>query len=245
MNEYTDTPQAAAPALSIPQRQPQAAPAVAVYDARARQRLEFDLEDGETTLTVTVEPIPDEVYLKSFDAKAAPRITDGGKSMVVSGSAPLASLFDAVVADIEGIPGEKPADWKEVLDEDQIKAPIMANVVAVSVYDEGFAWGQTSRPVVVESFFNGEIVKARHYLRKKDKDDVREYRNLQKIPLGARGKGLAGGDMVLPAHTEKKAKLYDRMTEREPEGYAGGRVPVWHKAAVVDHIFAAGVSAKK
>lgn len=213
------------------------------YDADAVQRLRFDGIADDLEITAEFQPESDERFIE-FDKKSATRYTSDGTSADLSGRAEaLILLFDDLCTDIEGF-GEKPSDWKAQLDADEHKIPMIAHFVTVSCYAAPFVFGQTERATISERYFNNKIAKCRHFPRKKTVDDVKNFRKLQKIPVGAKSKGLEGGEMVVPGYGEKKGVLYDQMKAKDAEGYAG-RVPLRDKAEVIDFIFSAGVKGKK
>jgi hypothetical protein len=214
-----------------------------LYDADAVQKNKFGGVFNDLQVTATFQPETDERFIE-FDRKSATKYTDGGTSADLSGNADaLAALFNDLVSDVEGFPGEKPQNWKDELDDDQHKIPMIRDFVAVSCYAAPFQWGQTTSAIISERYFNGEIAECRHYLRKKTVDDVKNYRKLQKIPLNGKSKGLNAGDIILPGYAEKKGQIYDKMQLKPAEGYAG-RTPLRDKVAVIDYLFSAGVTKK-
>ena len=215
-----------------------------LYDADAPNTLCFGGLAEDYEVTAVCEPITDERYLE-YDRKASLRIVDNGESADTSGNVEAQiKLFDDAISDVKGIPGEMPNNWKQLLDPDEFKSPMILRFIAVAAYQEPMKWGQAERGVITECWFNNKKLEQRHYLRKKTIDDTKAYRKLQKIPLGSRGKGLESGEIVMHGFAEQKAKLYDKMREKDASGYAS-RIPLWHKVAVIDAIFSAGVTGKK
>jgi hypothetical protein len=214
-----------------------------VYDADAPNELRFGGLVEDIFVFATCEPISDERY-KTYDERSSLRIVDNGENADTSGSiVAQVALFDDVISDIKGIPGEMPENWKAQLDPDEFKVPIIVRFLAAPAYLEPMEWGKTDRAVILEAWFNRQKIITRHFLRKKTIDDVKAYRKLQKIPIGNRGKGLEGGEIAMQGYAAKKGELYDRMKTKEASGYAG-RVPLWHKAAVIDAEFSAGIAGK-
>ncbi len=216
---------------------------VILYDADARQTIAFSGLVEDVEIEADFEPLHDERYAE-YDRKSKFKVVDNGENAYSDNAESLVLLFDDTVSDVRGIPGEKPANWKDELDGDQIKTPMVARFLAVAAYAAPLVWGQTEKSVITEAYFNRETAEGKHFLRKKTVDDVKAYRQMQKIPLGAKTKGLESAEIAMPALAEKKGRIYDKMQLRQAEGYAG-RVPLWHKEKVIDFIFSAGITAKK
>lgn len=215
-----------------------------VYDADADQRIKFDTFDGDDQIVFVFQPITDGRYIE-FAEKSRLKLVDGGENLLSDNSTALVELWNDVITDVEGIEGEKPDNWRDEMDADREKIPSITALLTVAAYTETKrSWGQRDDSVITEAYFNNKPVSQKHFLRKKSLEDVRAYRKFQKIPVGGKGKGLKAGDIIIPSYAGQKAALYDRMQTKEAEGYAG-RVPVWHKIAVIDYIFSAGITQKK
>lgn len=217
-----------------------------VYDATIRRTVLFDafMNDEDRAVEVDIEPITDSIYRSTVEPKDRMRFSDGGTKMSSDVADGYAALFDAVVTDVRGLAGERPENWKEVLDVVQVKVPIVSQLLTVACYKESLSWNQGDSPVISEAYFGSDIVACKHFLRTKTTDDVRKYRSLQKMPINNRNKGLKESDVVIPTFSVLKAQLYDAMTTKPAEGYAAGVVPIWHKVAVVEFLFNAGLTAK-
>lgn len=216
---------------------------VVVYDADAQQRFSF-VVDGDDETTHIFNPISDERYFE-FDQNSRIKLIDDGESIITDNSAALVNLFDDAIVDVEGIEGEKPADWKAEIDADKEKIPSISAYLAVAAFSNNKrSWGQTDSTVLTEAYFNNKTAQQTHFLRKKTVDDVRDFRRFQKIPLATKRKGLKSSELSMPSNGERKAELYDRMQTKPAEGYVG-RVPAWHKIAVIDFLFSSSLTQKK
>lgn len=214
------------------------------YDADANQRIRFTTELEDAEVDFHFSPVTDERYIE-FDRDSRLKLVDNASFLLPENTKALVKLWNDVCFDIEGIEGEKPQNWKEEIDESKEKIPSISDFLAVSAYTEAHrSWGQTDQSVTTEAYFNNRITKQKHFLRKKTIDDIKAYRKFQRIPLGNRSKGLESSEIIFPSFAEDKAALYDRMRIKAAEGYAN-RVPLWHKVAVVDAVFASGLTQKK
>lgn len=214
------------------------------YDANAVQRIAFtaDTESGE--VVYVFNPLTDERYAE-FSRQSKTKIVDEGMSISIENTQALVDLFNDLASDVEGIPGEKPQNWKDYLDDYREKIPAVTSLLTVAAYSPDRVWGAGEPVVHTEAYFNGKAVKQTHHLRKKTVEDVKAERRFRKVPLAAKSKGLESNEITLSKYAIEKGELYDRMKEKEAEGYAGGAVPLWHKEAVIDHVFSAGVNQKK
>lgn len=213
------------------------------YDAGAVQRFLFDEDADDTEIVCVFESLSDERFAE-YSRQSKTKLTDDGTTLSIENEKPLVDLWNDLAADIEGIEGEKPATWKDEIDDYKYKIPSMAKYLAVAAYGAKKVWGQTGTPIYTDSFFNGKITTQTHYLRKANVDDVRAHKRFQRIPLGGKAKGLESSDITISSYAIDKGKLYDQMKEKNAEGYAND-VPLWHKVAVIDFVFAAGITAKK
>lgn len=215
-----------------------------LYDADAVQRYPH-LIDGETETTHIYAPMTDERFFE-YDRAAGLKLVDDGQSILPDNSKALVKLFDDLVTGLENDSrGMPPADWKDQLDADKEKIPSVTTFLAVAAFSEkSGGWGQPDNTVMTESYFNYEITRQKHFLRRKTTEDVRDFSRFKKIPLASKAKGLRASETALPSNAQGKAQLYDRMMLKSAEGYAG-RTPAAHKAAVIDFIFASGLSQKK
>lgn len=215
-----------------------------LYDADVVQRLKFEVDDEYET-THIYSPLEDEKFFE-FDGNSRLKIVDDGKSLLPDNAKASIKLFDFLVSDIENDwEGEKPANWKDEIDADKEKIPSVAYFLTVTAFAETRkSWLQTDNVTFTEAFFNSKITQQKHFLRKKTIEDIREFNRFKKIPLASKSKGLAQSETTVNSNGRGKAALYDKMKIKDAEGYAG-RVPAWHKVAVIDFIFASGLTQKK
>ena len=228
---------------NIEQSAAQTAPATNLYDAQAEQKYTFTA-DEDLEITHIYKPLSDERFFE-FDRNSRLKLVDDGTNVISDNAKALGDLFDDQIIDVLGFEGEKPENWKAELDIDRDKIPSVSFLLTVSAFSEAKrGWGQ-AEGVSTEAWFNGKVTRQKHFLRKKTAEDVRDFRKFQKIPIASKAKGLVSGETVIPSNAKGKADLYDRMMSQPATGYAGSIVPAWHKAAVIDHLFSSGLTAKK
>ena len=212
-----------------------------LYDAEAVQEIEFT--DGEDfTVICSMKPVSDTRYLQ-FAEDSKTQLVDEASAIVVENTKACINLWNDQCSDIQGFNGERPSNWKDLVDEINIKIPTALHYLAVAAIEGDKGTWDASNTIKTESYFGNKILVQKHFLRKRTPDDVKIYRKFQKMPLGKQ-KGLKSSVITLQNFAEQKAKLYDQMCVKDAEGYVS-HVPIWHKIAVIDAEFANSMNAKK
>jgi len=213
------------------------------YDADAKQQIAFDEPFGDGEVVCHYEPLSDERYAR-FTRESKTKLVDGGDSISLENADALSALWDDQVFDIEGIEGKKPENWKIEIDDYKYKIPSMQSFLLVVAYAPKLVWGQTDKAIHTDAYFNGKPATQKHFLRKTTVEDKKAMRRFQRIPLNSKTKGLESADITISSYAVEKGELYDQMKAGDATGYAG-RIPLWHKVAVIDFLMSAGLSQKK
>jgi len=215
-----------------------------LYDADVKQQVAFDEQFDDGEVICHYESLSDERFAQ-FTRESKTKLVDGGESVSIENAQALVDLWNEQVFDIEGIEGEKPINWKDEIDDYKYKIPSMQAFLLVVVHAPKLVWGETDKAVYTDAYFNGVATTQKHFLRKTTIEDKKAMRRFQRIPLGSKSQGLESADITISSYAVEKGNLYDVMKTKYAEGYASGRTPLWHKVAVIDFLFAAGLSQKK
>lgn len=239
------------PPIAVPDLEPAAAPReVLEYDAQGPQKFTFESRDdaGTYRFSHTFAPIGDaaaDALLVQFDNERSIEYLTKGKTTDITPNAAAASirLWAALATSVDGY-GEEgdplPDNWKALTpDEDKILAindllfaeiiePEAENVVAIRRRSWGGA-GST-KTIKLRAYCDGREVETEHVLKAKTAAEVMAY---DRIKAGIR---LTKSGVQLKPQMKQKAELYDRLISAV-KGYAGGLVPLHHKALVISAYF--------
>lgn len=222
--------------------------ASAEYDATERQRIPAILatEDGAARVTLIVDPCAGgktfDQHLREYVRRAAKvRDTETDEEAVLAREeaqfAAAEALFDAVVADIEGLgdEDEKPDDWKGLIGvQEKRNAVDSAILFAQTVEDEKVSgkpsWKSLGNATTrLRCLVNGREVVTRHTLKKADSHAANEFLKLL-------AKASTGGQFRYDTLIFDLAASYD-LHKIGARGYKGGVVPAHHKAQVyISHV---------
>ncbi len=224
------------------------APRPAEFDAGARQRwpMLIAADDGPLVVAFIYDPhapgphgtfdraLREYVRRRSaVPATTTPEEADEARALAQLDAA--AWLFDSFVVDVEGVGAEgeeKPRDWQSYFTPQEKNRTLFENLFDVASLDaEGSPAARSWSALAVSSFrlrapFDGGRVDTRHTLRKGDTAALRAHGWL--LELMADVTASSAVEMVLHFAPEYAA-LYDRL-KVSAGGYAGGVVPVHHKA---------------
>jgi hypothetical protein len=235
-----------------------------LYNADQAQEIPLLIEtgEGETKVGHIISPLADKLLIEFDEARQVAVIGDNRQTGTETHTATAAvGLWEKACLAVRGYgdsDDDLPEDWRELVPvEDKIAVidHILTCVVADSSTDaentarpEGrAAWGANrAKSIRTESYFNDEIVVAAHVLRAKTAQDYVEYERLNRLMFDSARGGLRRKSerlAVFPATMKAKAELYDKLILRA-SGYTK-RVPLHHKAVVVDAYFIAKSDTEK
>jgi hypothetical protein len=231
-----------------------AEPAGVIYDAAAFNRFEYEVrhDDGLKYDTAHVyKPLSDERYLqwiREFKVK--------GNEDDVSEESREASvrLWDDLIVEVENIEYPEGADWKSLIDSQQ-KIESLNEFLAVAIVDDDSkATGKiklgaenATQTFTTEAYFNGEILRQKHVLKKKSFEHEKQYSRIQgkrfkQEPIKGLSKRKPKIEYV--PQDERIGGLYDELFV-SGEGFADGKIPLRFKTTVVHSIFESELDAKK
>jgi hypothetical protein len=224
-----------------------------IFDAEARNRLEFTVREGvkQYETAHVFEPISDDRYIqwqREFKIK--------GNEDNVSEEAREASvrLWDDIIFAVEKVKFPEDTDFRQWIPPLE-KVGAIRDLLAVAISEDieevtdDRVFGNESKTVNVgtESFFNGDIAMQIHVMRPVSLE-------LEKIYSRIKGKQYKqekiGGLRNRKAKIEyvpvddKFGELYDDMFV-SADGFAGGKIPLRFKTTVVHHLFSEKLDQKK
>lgn len=227
--------------------EPETAPAPAVFDSEARQRIPVVVVlDGEQYgVTLIAEPALDATLSayaqKCQQANAAESDEDegAGASQFSAALGAVGWLFDVLMTDVEGMgeEGEEtPAGWRNIFGPQEKATIIDRAIFGIEIVPPAPAkkgkrpkWGAAlvGATTRLRAPFCGELVEVTHTLRRPDAKQAGEFAALHAGTAGM----VRGGD----ANLEKYAAGYDAL-HISHENYKGP-VPLHHRAvAYVAHM---------
>lgn len=221
---------------------------IVIYDAEAVQRI--PVGDG---VCAVVKPYSDKRYLEYRDdfvkavneaLKETKGATNAEEEEIKQALEKDCELCDALLDTLEGYE-DLLADWKESISVEDKQAIIRkATNFVIDEDSEKFSLGKIVVPTAC--YFNGEVARQSHVLRRKSIDDSSRYALLKTKQFKVTpGKKLGEDNLVqVTPQDEAKSALYDAMRERV-EGFANDNVPMRVKILVIDYIFPASIPGKK
>jgi hypothetical protein len=234
------------------------------YDADQNQEIPLlvETEAGEAKVTHVIAPLTDKALHEFDEARQVAVVGDSRQTGTETHTATAAvKLWGQVCLTVLGY-GESdqdlPEDWRELVPVEDKIAVIDHVLTCVAVERESCdgnlparparaVWGaDRSRSIQTESYFNDEIVLTSHTLRAKTAQDYAEYERINRLMFENQRSGLRKKSerlAVFPATMRGKAALYDKVAISS-SGYAE-RVPLHHKAVVIDAYFAAKADTEK
>jgi hypothetical protein len=231
------------------------------YDADQTQEISLliETEADEVKVTHVIAPLSDKLLVEFDEARQVAVVGDNRQTGTETHTAAAAvKLWDKACLTVRGY-GESdedlPEDWRELVPvEDKIAVMdhILTCVIAEKESSDGqsaarAAWGANrARTIQSESYFNDEIVVTGHTLRAKTAQDYAEYERINRLMFENQRSGLRKKTerlAVFPATMRGKAALYDKVV-LSTSGYSD-RVPLHHKAVVIDAYFAARADTEK
>ncbi len=238
-----------------------------LYDADQSQEVPLlvETEAGEVKVVHVIAPFTDKLLAEFDEARQVAVIGDSRQTGTETHTATAAvRLWDKACLTVRGYGDsdeDLPEDWREQVPVED-KIAVMDHILTcVTVEKESpddggasgasdggrAAWGANrSRSVQTESYFNDEIVLTSHTLRAKTAQDYAEYERINRLMFENQRSGLRKKSerlAVFPATMRGKAALYDKVV-LSASSYAG-RVPLHHKAVVIDAYFAARADTEK
>lgn len=226
-------------------------PETVLYDAHAKQRLEFDVTEGNEIFDTAhhYEPLSDErylVFLKSIKAKGNDKEVDDYQLEANT------ALWNDLVKEVENF--EAPADftgeWKTLIGYAE-KRDSLTNFLAVAIVEpetksSGKRQGVVSdtQTITTEAYFNfPNISQQTHTLKKKPEDgdssewqkkyDRIQARRFRQEPT--RGLRRAPKIEYIP-QDEAIGRLYDEMFVSQT-GFKDGVIPLRFKTTVIHYLF--------
>lgn len=218
-----------------------------IYDAAARNRFEFEVEQGGVKYDIApvFGPLSDERYMKwigdiNVRGTQDGETTDDGRDAMVA-------LFDDIIVEVGNIEYPDGADWKSLIDS-SIKVESLNQFLAVAIVEpEGQKGGklrlgelQSNQTLVTECWFNGQIVQQKHLMQPKSLEWEKKYERIQKKRF--REEKIKGLHRRKPTiefvpQDEHIGELYDEMCSVHA-GFVGDVVPLRFKTLVINYIFA-------
>jgi len=236
-----------------------------LYDADQSQEIPLlvETETGEVKVTHVIAPLTDKLLIEFDEARQVAVVGDSRQTGTETNTASAAvKLWDKACLAVRGYGDsdeDLPEDWRELVPVED-KIAVMDHILTcVAIEKEAggdgggarAAWGANrSRSVQTESYFNDEILPAAHTLRAKTAQDYAEYERINRLMFENQRSGLRKKTerlAVFPATMRGKAALYDKVLI-SATGYGtdnGGRVPLHHKAVVIDAYFTARADTEK
>lgn len=223
------------------------------YSAEQTQEisLSIDTEHGSVNISHLLAPLTDRLLIDFDEARQVAVVGDSRQTGTETHTAAAAAkLWDKACLKVRGYgdsDDELPEDWRELVPiEDKIAVidHVLTCVVVEKEIDNATearaAWGvNRSRRIDTESYFNHVIILTSHTLRAKTAQDYAEYERINRLMFENQRSGLRKKSerlAVFPATMRGKAALYDKVVV-SAEGYSD-RVPLHHKAVVIDAYFA-------
>lgn len=211
-----------------------------LYDAQANQRIPF--WSGGVDIAHHYKPLSDDDYI-SYREKLDRADGDSSKVLDI-----LSELWNALVTDVEGYEEPKPDNWKTLIDAGEKDFSISKYLAAAAYEVEKTKRGWKTSDVVsvlLDCYFNGEIVTTKHELKPKTLDLEKRYQKLlEKSWKEKGGRGFKGRNLVFVTDIAGIAALYDEI-KISVSGYVNNDVPIWHKVAVVSYYLGKDIDEKK
>lgn len=219
----------------------------AIYDANATQKIPV----GEGVYAV-VKPYSDErftEYRKDFVKSLNEIMKKGDGANLEEAEIKQAiendcALCDELLDALEGY-ADLPADWKALISaEDKLAIIRKALNFVIDEESEKLSLGQLVVPTAC--YFNGEVARQSHVLRRKTIDDSSRYALLKSKDYKVTPARKFGADkqVEITPQDEGRIALYDDMRQ-SATGFANDKVPSRVKILVIDHIFSTAVDNQK
>lgn len=235
------------------------------YDADQSQEIPLlvETEAGEAKVAHVIAPLTDKLLHEFDEARQVAVVGDSRQTGTETHTATAAvKLWEQACLTVRGYgdsDDDLPEDWRELVPVED-KIAVMDHVLTCVALEKGeresgdgqggparAVWGaDRSRSVRTESYFNDEIVLTSHILRAKTAQDYAEYERINRLMFENQRSGLRKKSerlAVFPATMRGKAALYDKVAISS-SGYAE-RIPLHHKAVVIDAYFAAKADTEK
>jgi hypothetical protein len=234
-----------------------------LYDADQSQEIPLlvETETGEVKVTHVIAPLTDKILIEFDEARQVAVIGDSRQTGTETHTATAAAgLWDKTCLTVRGYGDsdeDLPEDWRELVPVED-KIAVIDHILTCVAVTEGekeecesgtarAAWGANrARTIRTESYFSDEIVLTSHTLRAKTAQDYAEYERINRLMFENHRGGLRKKTerlAVFPATMRGKATLYDKVIVNA-SGYAE-RVPLHHKAVVIDSYFTARADTEK
>ncbi len=224
-------------------KEPTPTPKTIEYDAAAKQRLPFDVDENGTKYDTAhiFDHLTDERFIQFL--KEA-RIKGDAEDVEENELEITVNLWNDLVTEVENIEVEDGADWKSLIDS-QEKADAMERYLAVAIVEEEEkAAGRrklsahTNETVITEAFFNGKPVQQTHRLEKKRDEWKKKYNRIQANRFQPeQTKGLRRSPKIkLVPQDENIGKLYDEQFI-EQTGFVNGNIPLRFKTRVIHYLY--------
>ncbi|HEV7646328.1 MAG TPA: hypothetical protein VGO50_20505 [Pyrinomonadaceae bacterium] len=234
------------------------------YNADQSQEIPLlvETEAGEAKVAHVIAPLTDKLLHEFDEARQVAVVGDSRQTGTETHTATAAvKLWEQACLTVRGY-GESdddlPEDWRELVPVED-KIAVIDHVLTCVALEKSeqescdgtlparAAWGaDRSRSIQTESYFNDEIVLTSHTLRAKTAQDYAEYERINRLMFENQRSGLRKKSerlAVFPATMRGKAALYDKVA-MSASGYAE-RIPLHHKAVVIDAYFAAKADTEK
>ena len=221
------------------------------YDAAAKNRFEFEIEQGgeKYDIAQVFKPLTDERYMKWLRDL---NVSSKGDEVSENSRQATADLWDELIAGIENVDYPEGADFRDLIESsDKVRA--LNEFLAVAVVEpesdgtKKLRLGEkaTEQTVRTECWFDGEVLTQTHVLAAKTFELEKEYDRIQqKTSRTERTRGLRGKPKVeYVPQDDRLGQLYDKMLVRS-EGFAAGIVPLRFKTLVIGYVFAPSLRAK-
>ena len=224
-----------------------------------------ETETAEVKVTHVIAPLTDKLLIEFDETRQVAVVGDNRQTGTETHTAAAAvKLWDKACLNVRGYgdsDDDLPEDWRDLVPVED-KIAVMDHILTcVTVEKEASdnggdgadggtvraAWGANrARSIQTESYFNEEIVLTDHTLRAKTAQDYAEYERINRLMFENQRSGLRKKNerlAVFPATMRGKAALYDKLV-LSSAGYED-RVPLHHKAVVIDAYFAAKADTEK
>lgn len=228
-----------------------------LYDATAEQRFTYEITDDDAKYEITqiYSGVPDDVLAEYDQLREVSLDSNGDKTDLLTDSTEADEfLFCTLCTDVLGFEGDKPDNWKELVEYDEKKIGISKLLGLKIVADnkekpiKQRAWGKNTSGDSIElhSFFDGRIVTTKAIFSRKTPADVAAYAVIRnRVSLIDRG--LDDQAIKIPASMKRKADLFNKIQSDggvQIEGYIG-EPPLHHKAAFITGFFESKISASE
>lgn len=229
-----------------------------LFNADAPQRIPLELEKGGKTYKVAhlIGAVSDEDYLR-YDRERKVNVSDtrhadeAAVEIKDDSFTAAVGLWNRNVNSIEGY-GLKGGgtldgyDWKSKVKDDEKAFAVLRAMLAVEASplqsaneDEFYPLDddEDTATVRLECLFEGRKVIVEHLLKSPNAEQLAKYRSIVSRRLIVKGTRFGKQDERVPSRVPSLSALYDEL-KVSASGYEG-RVPNYHKVAVVLHCFSA------